>query len=488
MINSFNLFLKQIRSSFVLFQTTTMKSFLFSLLFISCSILSFAQTNVSGGIYQNTTWSLSGSPYIVNSSVVVFPGKTLTIEPGVEIQINNQNNTNIYIETRGTINCIGTDAQPITVRALYDTLNTVAWQGFVCTSSQGGILNADRIEISNAYFPLSYETIPTTLSYTNCKFTRCFQAVTVGTNLNLSGCEFIDNEVGVYGWANFNINNCLFQDNTTSLYIYASAFAMSNCSFIDNQIGSSFLSNAVDSIVISNCEFLNNGLAINYPNNGRVEYCLFSDNDAAIQQAYYCEILNNIFSYNELAIEACVDANIHNNQINNNVGGLLISNVASVQDSPSIYNNEICGNVNYNVDNNTNMNYSLFSNCFCDLDSAQIEAYLIDGYDDITKGLINYQIYDSSCTVLLGNVVKFGAGAGLEENAFDFSFENPVHHNLQLLGAAAVQQIVLQNTSGQSFNFSAIAHNSFDLSRLAPGYYFIVKLDEHSVSKALVKY
>jgi len=471
-----------------LFQTATMKSFLFSLLFISCSILSFAQTNVSGGIYQNTTWSLSGSPYIVNSSVVVFPGKTLTIEPGVEIQINNQNNTNIYIETRGTINCIGTDAQPIKIHALYDTLNTVAWQGFVCTSSQGGILNADRIEISNAYFPLSYETIPTTLSYTNCKFTRCFQAVTVGTNLNLSGCEFIDNEVGVYGWANFNINNCLFQDNTTSLYIYASAFAMSNCSFIDNQIGASFLSNAVDSIVISNCEFLNNGLAINYPNNGRVEYCMFSDNGAAIQQAYYCEILNNIFSYNELAIEACVDANIHNNQINNNVGGLLISNVASVQDSPSIYNNEICGNVNYNVDNNTNMNYSLFSNCFCDLDSAQIEAYLIDGYDDITKGLINYQIYDSSCTVLLGNVVKFGAGAGLEENAFDFSFENPVHHNLQLLDAAAVQQIVLQNTSGQSFNFSAIAHNSFDLSRLAPGYYFMVKLDEHSVSKSLVKY
>jgi uncharacterized membrane protein YagU involved in acid resistance len=90
--------------------------------------------------------------------------------------------------------------------------------------------------------------------------------------------------------------------------------------------------------------------------------------------------------------------------------------------------------------------------------------------------------------VLLGNVVKFGAGVGLEENTFDFSFENPVHHNLQLLGAAAVQQIVLQNTSGQSFNFSATAHNSFDLSRLAPGYYFIVKLDEQNVSKALVKY
>lgn len=465
-----------------------MKIVVSTIVFTFISIFTFAQTNVSGGIYQNTTWTLSGSPYVVNSSIVVFPGKTLTIEPGVEIQINNQNNSNIYIETRGTINCVGTDAQPIKIHALYDTLNTVAWQGFVCTSSQGGVLNADRIEISNAYFPLSYETIPATLSYTNSKFIRCFQAVTVGTNLNLSGCEFIDNEVGVYGWANFNINNCLFKDNTTSLYIYASAFAMSNCSFIDNQIGASFLANAVDSIVIANCEFLNNGLALNYPNNGRVENCEFSDNGTAVQAAYNCEIQNNTFFYNILAIEATVDANIHNNQINNNAEGIIISNVTSIQDSPSIYENEICGNTYYNVNNNTNMNYSLFSNCFCDLDSAQIEAYLIDGYDDITKGLINYQIYDSSCTVLLGNVVKFGAGVGLEENAFDFSFENPVQHDLQLLGYPEVKQIVLQNTSGQTFYFTSSTYNTFDLSRLAPGYYFIVKLDQQGVSKALVKY
>ena len=146
-----------------------------------------------------------------------------------------------------------------------------------------------------------------------------------------------------------------------------------------------------------------------------MENCLFSDNGTAIQYAYKCEILNNEFLYNELAIEASVDAEIHNNQINYNIGGLLISNVSSVQDSPSIYDNEICGNINYNVNNNTNMNYSLFSNCFCDLDSTQIEVYLIDGYDDITKGLINYQIYDSSCTVLLGNVVKFGEGVGIKE-------------------------------------------------------------------------
>jgi hypothetical protein len=463
------------------------KTVLFTVLFHIVSFVSLAQTNVSGGIYQNATWSLAGSPYIVNGSVVVFPGKTLTIEPGVEIQINNQNNTNIYIETRGTINCIGTDAQPIKVYALFDTTSTVAWQGFVCTSTQGGVLNADRVEISNAYFPLSYETIPATLSYTNSKFIRCFQAVTVGTNLNLSGCEFIDNEVGVYGWANFNINNCLFKDNTTSLFIYASAFAMSNCSFIDNQIGASFAANAVDSIVISACEFLNNGLALNYPNNGRVENCVFSDNGTAIQAAYYCEIQNNEFFYNELAIEASVDAEIHDNQINNNMGGLLISNVSSVQDSPAIYNNEICSNINFAVNNNTNMNYSLLSNCFCDLDSAGIEAMIIDGYDDIIKGLINYQIYDSSCTVLLGTILKYGPGAGLEELGLEITFENPVQNELRILGEAEFEVIEIKDLRGESYEFKSSGNNTFDVSILPAGFYMLHTVDNKLARKGFVK-
>ena len=446
-----------------------------------------AQTNVSGGIYQNATWSLAGSPYIVNGPVVVFPGVTLNIQPGVEIRINNQTSSNIYIETRGTINCVGTDAQPIKISAMYDTTSTVAWQGFVCTSTQGGVLNADRVEISNAYFPFSYETIPTTLSYTNSKFIRCFQAVTVGTNLNLSGCEFFDNEVGVYGWANFNINNCLFKDNTTSLYLYASAFAMSNCSFIDNQIGTSFVANAVDSIVISACEFLNNGLALNYPNNGRVENCVFSDNGTAIQAAYYCEILNNEFFYNDLAIEAAVDAEIHDNQINNNMGGLLISNVSSVQDSPQIYNNELCGNINFAVNNNTNMNYSLLSNCFCDLDSAGIEAMIIDGYDDIIKGLINYQIYDSSCTNLLGTVIKYGAGAGINEYALELKFENPVQNELRILSEAEFEVIEIKDLRGESYEFKSSGNNTFDVSILPAGFYMLHTFDNKLARKGFVK-
>jgi hypothetical protein len=120
-----------------------------------CSV--YAQTTFSGGIYQNTTWTAANSPYIITGSVVVFPGKTLNIEPGVEIKIDNQVNNNIYIEARGTINCIGTDILPIKIHTIYDTTSTVGWQGFICTSSQGGVLNADRFHISNAYNPFAYE-------------------------------------------------------------------------------------------------------------------------------------------------------------------------------------------------------------------------------------------------------------------------------------------------------------------------------------------
>lgn len=448
----------------------------------------FGQTQVSGGIYQNTTWTLSGSPYIVDGSIVVFPGTTLNIQPGVEIRINNQTNNNIYIETRGTINCIGTDNLPIKIYALYDTTNNVAWQGFVCTSSQGGVLNADRFQISNAHFPFAYETPLTNYQYTNCIFKRCFQAVTVANAVSLNNCQFIDNEVGVYGWSFFNINNCLFKDNTTSIFAYSTALTMSNSNFIDNQIGLTFASNVFDSISVSDCQFLNNGVGINYPNNGKVKNCYFSDNTTAIQYAYECELFDNTFLYNELALEASVNSNIHDNQINNNFGGLLISGVSNVQDSPLIYNNAICGNINYNVNNNTNMNYSLLENCFCGLDSAAIEEYLIDGYDDITKGLINYQVYDSSCTTILSTVLKYNANTlNLNETSMDFSITNPVENTLICLGDKPIFAIEIIDLFGKKYLFTAEETNHFDLSGLAPGYYFISQVNKQSIRKTFVK-
>jgi hypothetical protein len=444
----------------------------------------FSQTSVSGGIYQNTTWTTAGSPYIITGSIVVFPGNTLTIQPGVEIKIDNQVNNTIYIETRGTINCVGTDLLPIKIYTIYDTTSTVGWQGFVCTSSQGGVLNADRFHISNAFNPFAYQTPLNNYQYTNCKFSHCSQAISVANSVELINCQFIDNEVGVYGWSYFTIQNCFFKDNTTSIQAYPTAFLMTNSNFVDNQIGLTFAANVFDSMYISDCQFLNNGLALNYPNNGTVQNCLFSDNTTAIQSAYYSVIFNNEFVYNELAIEASVNAVIHDNQINNNIGGLRISYVTTVLESPQIYDNEICSNIIFNVDNNTNMNYSLLSNCFCGLDSSTIEIYLIDGYDDITKGLINYTIYDTTCTSILGTVQKFQAqSAGLDPTINStLSYTNPVSDYLKFYQETAINQLSIYNTNGQHFYIVATSPNVFDLRFLQAGIYFVKVAQENTTT------
>jgi hypothetical protein len=462
-----------------------MKHFFKILFVLLIQQATYAQTSVSGGIYQNTTWTLANSPYVVTGSIVVFPGNTLTIEPGVEIKIDNQTSNTIYIETRGTLNCVGTDALPIKIHAMYDTLNPVGWQGFVCTSSQGGVLNADRFHISNAHTPFGYETALTNYQYTNCTFSHCFQAVTVANSVNLQNCKFIDNEVGVYGWSYFTINNCLFKDNTTSIFAYTTAIELTNSTFVDNQIGLTFASYVFENMTITDCQFQNNELALGSPNNGTVQNCQFSDNTTAIQMASNCEIFNNEFLYNELALEASVDANIHDNQINNNFGGLLISNVSNAQDSPLIYNNEICSNINYNVNNNTNMNYSLLSNCFCGLDSASIEEYLLDGYDDITKGLINYTLYDSTCTTILGTVSKFlDQSAGLSESVNPtYLYPNPTSDLITLNMTAANATIEVADAQGKILQTSNVENGgTLSLASYETGMYIFRITTENGTS------
>src|SRR5436190_15028844 len=59
------------------------------------TLLNNAQTNVSGGIFSNTTWTFSNSPYIVTDTIVVFPGVTLTIEPGVNVKFADKSRIEI---------------------------------------------------------------------------------------------------------------------------------------------------------------------------------------------------------------------------------------------------------------------------------------------------------------------------------------------------------------------------------------------------------
>jgi photosystem II stability/assembly factor-like uncharacterized protein len=69
------------------------------------SSASFAQTNVSGILWTDTTWTRSGSPYYVIGDVQVPSGVRLTIEPGVRVEYMGNYELLIkgYLKAQGTL-------------------------------------------------------------------------------------------------------------------------------------------------------------------------------------------------------------------------------------------------------------------------------------------------------------------------------------------------------------------------------------------------
>ena len=443
-------------------------------LYLVFTISLTAQTTVSGGIYQNTVWSISGSPYIVTGSIVVFPGKTLTIEPGCEILIDNQTTTDIYIEARGGISMIGAPGNSIRIRTLYDT-TAVGWRGFKCISSQGGFINADRFSISNAQFPFDVEGNQNVINYTDCDFSYNQQAIRVDSSIVLNSCTFRNNDVGVYGWSHFDIIDCQFENNSTAINAYATRFSSINSTFTSNNIGIQFSSLVFEEMTIDSCTFFTNGIGINEPNNGSITNSIFDGNSIGIDFAHNCSITNNLIKNNGIGIAASFEAEVLNNNIATNSTGVAITNLTIASLPPVIVNNEICSNANYNVDNQTNLNLSLETNCFCGLDSAQIELFLFDGYDDITKGLLNYSLFDSTCLILYGTVNKFENPAAeiADHSSFDYKFANPVSDWLILHNTTENTELFLMDVNGKLIKKSSIHQSAFDVRDVKPGVYFI---------------
>jgi flagellar hook assembly protein FlgD len=66
-------------------------------------------TNVSANIMANTEWTVAGSPYVVTSSISVSSGATLTVDPGVVVEIGSA----CSLTVNGTLMAAGTSASPI---------------------------------------------------------------------------------------------------------------------------------------------------------------------------------------------------------------------------------------------------------------------------------------------------------------------------------------------------------------------------------------
>lgn len=375
-----------------------------------CTNLLSAQTNVSGGIYSNTTWTLAGSPYIVTGNVVVFDNVTLTVDPGVIVKFDSWTG----IEIRGTLLANGTSTDTIVFTLNSATPLINSWTGLTFTTDLNSSLSFVKVEYAS-------------------KAIRTDNAIY--TSWSVSQCRFDFNDYGAY-LNSAEINNfsyCKFDNNNTGIASEQYS-TINSCDFIDNNIAG--IAYVYDTYVTS-CNFLGNNTGMG-SFRASITGCTFSYNWVGLQIKLFTQsvVQNNTFTYNNT--------------------GLLVR--GDPQFPASVSGNTICANTYMNVENEDYISINFANNCWCSDDSAGIAAYIIDGYDNVNLGLIWYSPW-TQCA--LGSTEY-----NTEETVS--MYPNPAMNQLQF--SEPVQQLMLYDASGKIVA-SYFQTGTADISGLARGIY-----------------
>jgi hypothetical protein len=214
------------------------KNLFYSLVLICFCFISYGQLIIN----TNTTWTAN---QVLTQSVIIQQGSTLTINPGVQVQVlfidnNSDLIGDVKIEVKGSLNVLGDPCNKVNFIPYITTTNKQYWSGIEldtlainCSISNASIQNANiGIKIEN-------------------------------TNASINGVEILNSKVnGIYAFgsnANVSVNNSIIRasDGEGLSISNASALNINNSKFKLN--GSSGLNViSVQNVNIANSVIYNN--------------------------------------------------------------------------------------------------------------------------------------------------------------------------------------------------------------------------------------
>jgi hypothetical protein len=309
--------------------------------------LARGSTGVTGIIDLDATWTQSNGPYDLTGNVLVDQNVTLTIEPGVIVNLGDY-----YIMVNGTLSAIGDAGNPITFNGGQITFTEYSsdWNESTATGS--------TIQNSISSSSLSFNNSPKLSNNT------LHNSVNIET---LIGTPIVENNV-IKGLltivGNGNISNNIITGQ--GLDVFGSNLIISNNT-------------------ISNCYPKGISVSTNHYSAG-----FHWDNTTTLIEDNL--IVNNTYGIGLTAWQMFIQCSpiIRNNTIAYNTDGIYLTTLFETNEPTLLYNN-IYENVNYNINNQVaGDDINATFNWWGTTNTTAISESIYDYYDDFNLGTVTF--------------------------------------------------------------------------------------------------
>lgn len=205
---------------------------LVALLMMLAPWLAFAGTTITGGKIINQTWTVAGSPYLIQGDIIVPSGAFLTMQAGTQVQFasfdgqaGGLDTLRVELTVEGTLNINGTAASPVILTGQGGSL-AGSWYGVVVNAPAAAVV-ISHANISGTIYAIYSSAAGNVLQVSSSTISSCQNAginVLAGTptldSLSIGQCQIGINYPGSGGGM---ISNSLVGGNTYGIYYQPTA-------------------------------------------------------------------------------------------------------------------------------------------------------------------------------------------------------------------------------------------------------------------------